>query len=415
MHNYRETCGKWSSWRQRRWISTPAKTTTTITTTTTTTSGACLFAACCFSCWVSAAAGGGRPFDMGELAGQVLLLQPSLLSEALPGLARDGGARQVWLSSDAEGRQSELVAEFAAAAAVNLSEPLTPTVGISADGWHVFRSPRLQEWAWVNCDVFPGFQYSQEWNFRDFISQNPWLLARPRVDIEATPVKLAFVDHCFMHVYFALVRRGLSHQEALQESDEAYLAPLVQLAAPSGLAAQTLALVSAIDLGRADFPRAAAQEVARDLVVLSMAGAPNWLEAAGLFALPHEPDLPLGPCNNNDNNNDNNKKEGSGGGLAHVGGTHWQPQDVVLPVPCRHSWDAERSASDERPLLAFFAGSLNSCSRQQLFQLFGSTRKPQSLGEFSAALPASGPEMWIFNGSLGPSSSHTGEDDLEAM
>lgn len=297
-------------------------------------------------------------FDLRNLAGRVAFVSPPRTTLA------DQPPRGVWTTED--------------------------------DGDHIFFSQRLQNWVWARCDAYTGWQYSAEWNLRHFIRENSWLLisSTEKEEGDESAFDLAVVDHCFSNVYWGLHRwGGLPHLEALAEADECYLEPLVRihLQRKWGVenADRKFVLLSSFDLGRVDFPRTAA--LITTLTVLSFNGALDWLHKSRAFYFPM-PRLDPGPC------------EETGEWRQPLRGLDWQVQDTVLPIPCRHAWDPAKSASNDRPLLGFFAGSLNSCSRQWLFSLFGSTEKPSSVGEMVAAQAVPG-HVWVFNGSLeGPAS-----------
>lgn len=94
--------------------------------------------------------------------------------------------------------------------------------------------------------------------------------------------------------------------------------------------------------------------------------------------------------------------EETGAWRAQHHGLDWQPQDGTLPVPCRHAWDPQRSAGSGRPLLSFFAGSLDSCPRRLLFERYGIDKQLTSLELLAAIEAGLGGRIWVFNGSVAP-------------
>lgn len=311
---------------------------------------------CWICCLVALAVG---RFDISLLSGRVAVLQPPQTSELSPLEAPKGSQDRVWMNSE---------------------------------GQHIYWSPRLGSWMWVACDSLLGWQYSIEWNVRQFFKQNPWLVAGTS-DLAAGNFVLALVDHCFSSVQFGLIDHNLSHQVALEEADAAYLTPLVRWHMDHELGqrhgGRNFFAVSSFDLGRVDF--VGASRIMENWTLLSLNGALDWLQAENMYVIP-EPVNPPGPC------------EERGEWRQPLEGLDWRPQDEVLPFPCRHEWHPVRSASNERPLLAFFAGSLNSCSRRQLFSMFGTSLRPTSVEEMVAVQERDGfghSTVWVINGSVG--------------
>eukprot|EP00928_Gymnodinium_smaydae_P079727 TRINITY_DN63588_c0_g1_i1.p1 TRINITY_DN63588_c0_g1~~TRINITY_DN63588_c0_g1_i1.p1 ORF type:complete len:488 (+),score=108.62 TRINITY_DN63588_c0_g1_i1:84-1547(+) len=326
-----------------------------------------------------------EPFDLRDLAGRIAILQPP----PLPG----GVAPEAQEQPDGD---------------------LVDRVWRAADGRHVFWSSRLGVWLWANCGEYIGWQYSIEWNVRHFFEQNPWVIAPGHVASDADDadrgVLAAFVEHCFTNVYTGVRGNGLSHDEALREADESYLAPLVRHHLTTRLGRplagrRSVVLSSSFDVGREDFPQAAA--LIADWTVLSLQGDSAWLQAAGIYAI-GEALVPPGVC-----------EEAQPQDAWMPSGVAAQRQDTVLPVPCRHAWDPERSGSDQRPLLGVFAGSLNSCTRRWLFDLFGSAWRPESLEQLLTAQDTASTGtgaangIWVFNGSLGASPPDDSEESFD--
>lgn len=103
-----------------------------------------------------------------------------------------------------------------------------------------------------------------------------------------------------------------------------------------------------MDLGRQDFP--AVLSLTKNWTVGALTGRASWLEESGIAM------SRTGECFREDTEKI---------AQARVA----LPHDFVIPIPSRFAL-AEHARVFERPRLVFFSGSLNSCSRRKLYELY---------------------------------------------
>eukprot|EP00933_Yihiella_yeosuensis_P038191 TRINITY_DN32136_c0_g1_i1.p1 TRINITY_DN32136_c0_g1~~TRINITY_DN32136_c0_g1_i1.p1 ORF type:complete len:610 (-),score=112.55 TRINITY_DN32136_c0_g1_i1:20-1849(-) len=148
-------------------------------------------------------------------------------------------------------------------------------------------------------------------------------------------------------------------------ADWEYLRPVVKWAtehpAHARFKGANFFTVYAMDLGRQDFPAVLASTA--NWTVGSLTGRSNWLQEADVWALEESLE-----AKRRDRCEDET--------LSTNAGREVRKQDFVIPIPSRFRITADAKVFD-RPRLAFFAGSLNSCSRRWLHSLYGNMDKEE--------------------------------------
>ncbi|CAJ1447041.1 unnamed protein product [Effrenium voratum] len=221
----------------------------------------------------------------------------------------------------------------------------------------------------TECHGEIGYQYSMEIYFLDFLHLQPSFRTQ-----NWQAADFIWVAQCVSKVYFHIREHfQKSHEEALRLADTEYLRPVALWAqehpAYRRFLGANFATVYAMDLGRQDFPGSLeltrrksgcgfetflpAPRGSRNWSVGVLAGDVNWLEQVQVFPSVSAPDR----CAS--------ETESTALGRAFF------QQDFVINIPTPFMGTGRPSTETPRPRLAFFSGSLNSCSRRWLYALYG--------------------------------------------
>ena len=202
------------------------------------------------------------------------------------------------------------------------------------------------------CEDF-GFQYSMEVYFSQFIQSN-W-------QMQVSDWRLAdfiILPHCVSMIYFTLRNLSASdHWGGIRQAEQKYLVPLVEYArnhpAHQRYNGANFFMVYSMDLGRQDFP--AVVDLTANWSVGTLTGRASWLEEKNYWLVPNT--LPSNECYEEDTTPVTKDR------VHHL-------HDFVIPIPTRFELKP-RAVNFDRPRLAFFAGSPNSCARKKILEMYG--------------------------------------------
>mmetsp|Transcript_100706 Transcript_100706/g.284005 ORF Transcript_100706/g.284005 Transcript_100706/m.284005 type:complete len:437 (-) Transcript_100706:31-1341(-) len=212
----------------------------------------------------------------------------------------------------------------------------------------------------VECR-YMGFQYSMEWHFADFLRNNGQFLAENPSD-----ALYVYFPHCVSQVYFTFRETySMTHSAALAAAESEYLVPLLRWAHGTPLyerhGGRNFWTTFSMDLGRQDFPQS--MTWLEKWSVGSLTGSERWLYDSGAFFRSQFDGGDGRNCWEEDTAPVTLANELRPARDFHV-------QDTVIFVPSRFAPAARSRNFDERPTLAFFAGSPNSCARREVLKRY---------------------------------------------
>ncbi|CAJ1431950.1 unnamed protein product [Effrenium voratum] len=209
----------------------------------------------------------------------------------------------------------------------------------------------------VECE-YTGYQYSMEWYFIEMLRDNLQYLADPE------EAEFVYFPHCVSQLYFALKdTHNLTHWQAIERAELQYLVPMLRWAHRSPLHAKfggrNFWTVFSMDLGRQDFPRSGAW--LQRWSVGSLTGSPTWMADNRML------------LNTSQMNDVVDCWELDTAPVVFANemfpARTFRAQDTVISIPSRFSPHPRSRRFGGRPVLAFFAGSPNSCARERILAL----------------------------------------------
>eukprot|EP00435_Cladocopium_sp_Y103_P015791 s2418_g3.t2 len=234
-----------------------------------------------------------------------------------------------------------------------LEPPSAVCPGDDDGSWHPFCAFGLSEV--VECE-YNGYQYSMEWYFMEMLRNGPQYLASSPEEAE-----FIYFPHCVSQLYFALRENyNYTHWQAIERAELGYLVPILRWAHRSPVhqkyQGRNFWTVFSMDLGRQDFPRSAVW--LENWSVGSLTGSATWMQDAKIFFT--EPDGP-----------DCWKLDTEPVAVANhmFPARNFRVQDTVISIPSRFSPHPRSRRFGGRPVLAFFAGSPNSCARERIVKV----------------------------------------------
>lgn len=240
--------------------------------------------------------------------------------------------------------------------------------GLKADGdpaaWRPDCAPGLTRY--LECDYY-GFQYSMEWYFATMLRDNVQYLAE-----QPENAQYIYVPQCVSQVYFTLRREyKMNHWAAIEAAELEYLVPLLRWAHGTQFhrrhQGRNFWTVFSMDLGRQDFPRSAAW--LEHWSVGSLTGSEQWMEGRTAHQRTLR-GLPLAQASTKDQSCWEQDTVPVAVANEMFPARNYRKQDSIISIPSRFAPEGRTWRFGGRPVLAFFAGSPNSCARRRVLELY---------------------------------------------
>ncbi|CAK9022597.1 unnamed protein product [Durusdinium trenchii] len=245
-----------------------------------------------------------------------------------------------------------------------LEPPSAICPGEDDDSWHPFCAFGLSEV--IECQ-YNGYQYSMEWYFLEMLRNNRQYRSEDLEDAE-----FIYFPHCVSQLYFALRQRfNFTHWQAIERAELGYLVPILRWAHRSPAHqrhhGRNFWTVFSMDLGRQDFPRSAAW--LEPWSVGSLTGSATWMRDNDMFFKTHSDSL--SSARKDADGSDCWDLDTAPVALANTmfPARNFRVQDTVISIPSRFSPHPRSRRFGGRPVLAYFAGSPNSCARERIVKV----------------------------------------------